>query len=122
LGPVNWHFINPELTVHVHREALGEWVCLEAQTATSPGGVGLTTSVLSDLDSEGWVPRVCSSPSAEPRGDAVIGLEVIAQIEGRDMFIDHCRDILGATWVVTALLGRSRSSSQDRGPTMRRAR
>ena len=45
-----WHFINPELTVHLHREAVGEWVCLEAQTAISPGGVGLATSVLSDLD------------------------------------------------------------------------
>ena len=46
----NWHFINPELTVHLHREAVGEWVCVEAQTAISPGGVGLATSVLSDLD------------------------------------------------------------------------
>ena len=46
----NWHFINPELTVHLHREAVGEWVCLEAQTAISPGGVGLATSVLSDRD------------------------------------------------------------------------
>jgi len=27
----------------------------------------------------------------------VIGLEVIAQIKGRDMFIDRYRDILGAT-------------------------
>jgi len=45
-----WHFINPELTVHLHREAVGEWICLQAQTAISPGGVGLATSVLSDLD------------------------------------------------------------------------
>ncbi len=44
-----WHFINPELTVHLHREAEGEWVCLDAQTTISPGGVGLATSVLSDL-------------------------------------------------------------------------
>ena len=46
----NWHFINPELTVHLHREAVGEWICLEAQTAISPGGAGLATSVLSDLN------------------------------------------------------------------------
>lgn len=45
-----WHFINPELTVHLHREAAGEWVCLDAQTTISPGGTGLSTSVLSDLD------------------------------------------------------------------------
>jgi len=50
LDVTSWHFINPELTVHLHREAVGEWVCLEAQTAISPGGVGLATSVLSDLN------------------------------------------------------------------------
>lgn len=44
-----WHFINPELTVHLHREPAGEWICLDAQTAISPGGTGLATSVLSDL-------------------------------------------------------------------------
>ena len=45
-----WHFINPELTVHLHREAAGEWICLDAQTTISAGGTGLATSVLSDLD------------------------------------------------------------------------
>jgi hypothetical protein len=44
-----WHFINPELTVHLHREPAGEWICLDAQTTISPGGAGLATSVLSDL-------------------------------------------------------------------------
>lgn len=46
----SWHFINPELTLHLHREAVGEWICLDAKTTISPGGVGLATSVLSDLD------------------------------------------------------------------------
>jgi hypothetical protein len=50
LDLTNWHFINPELTVHLHREAVGQWICLDAQTAISPGGAGLATSVLSDLD------------------------------------------------------------------------
>jgi hypothetical protein len=45
-----WLFINPELTVHLHREAAGEWICLDAQTTVSAGGAGLATSVLSDLD------------------------------------------------------------------------
>ena len=44
-----WLFINPELTVHLHRDPEGEWVCLDASTAISRGGVGLATSVLSDL-------------------------------------------------------------------------
>lgn len=48
LDLTRWHFINPELTVHLHREAVGEWVCLDAVTAISPGGAGLATSVLSD--------------------------------------------------------------------------
>lgn len=46
----HWFFINPELTVHLHREAAGEWICLDAQTAISTGGAGLATSVLSDAD------------------------------------------------------------------------
>lgn len=45
-----WLFINPELTVHLHREPAGEWICLDAQTAISPGGAGLATSALADLD------------------------------------------------------------------------
>lgn len=45
-----WHFINPELSVHLHREPVGEWVCVAAQTAISPGGAGLATTVLHDLD------------------------------------------------------------------------
>jgi hypothetical protein len=44
-----WLFINPELSVHLHREPEGEWVCLDAATTISRGGVGLATSVLSDL-------------------------------------------------------------------------
>jgi Thioesterase-like superfamily len=47
-----WLFINPELTVHLHRDAVGEWICLDAQTAISPGGAGLATSVLSDFDGQ----------------------------------------------------------------------
>ena len=43
-----WRFINPELTVHLHREAVGEWICLDARTVISTGGAGLATSVLSD--------------------------------------------------------------------------
>ena len=48
LDLTRWHFINPELTVHLHREAVGAWICLDAATTISEGGVGLTTSVLSD--------------------------------------------------------------------------
>ena len=50
LAPTEWLFINPELTVHLHREPVGEWVCVDATTAISTGGAGLATTVLSDLD------------------------------------------------------------------------
>ena len=29
-------FINPDLTIHLHRLPVGEWVCLDARAATSP--------------------------------------------------------------------------------------
>lgn len=45
-----WQFINPELTVHLHRDAVGEWICLAAWTTISTGGAGLAASVLSDRD------------------------------------------------------------------------
>ena len=42
-------FINPDLTVNLHRYPEGEWVCLEAETTVSPRGVGLAVSLLHDL-------------------------------------------------------------------------
>jgi acyl-CoA thioesterase len=44
----DWLFINPELTVHVQREARGEWISLEAETTIAQGGTGLARSVLYD--------------------------------------------------------------------------
>ena len=74
LDITRWHFINPELTVHLHREAAGEWICLDAQTAISAGGGGLATSVLSDQAGQIGVgaqsllvsPRRPGSRPAEP--------------------------------------------------------
>lgn len=43
-----WTFINPDLTVHLHRYPAGEWVCLEAETTVSPHGVGQAVSRLHD--------------------------------------------------------------------------
>jgi hypothetical protein len=44
----DWLFINPELTVHVQREAQGEWISLDAETTIVRGGTGLARSVLCD--------------------------------------------------------------------------
>jgi hypothetical protein len=46
--PTRWLFINPELSVHLHREPVGEWVCVDAVTTVSDGGAGLATTRLSD--------------------------------------------------------------------------
>lgn len=59
------YFINPELTVHLHREPVGEWVLLDATTVASAGGVGLATSALSDAI--GPVGRGAQSLLVAPR-------------------------------------------------------
>lgn len=43
-----WQFINPDLTVGLHRLPAGEWVCLEAETAVEPHGIGQSVSRLWD--------------------------------------------------------------------------
>jgi hypothetical protein len=61
----DWLFINPELTVHLRREARGEWICLDAATAVTPGGTGLARSTLSDA--EGVVGHGAQSLLVAPR-------------------------------------------------------
>lgn len=48
-------FINPDLTVYVHREPVGEWVCLDCRTLHGRTGVGLAESAL--FDTAGRVGR-----------------------------------------------------------------
>lgn len=43
-----WTFVNPDLTVHLHRLPDGEWVGLDATTAAWPSGAGLAESALHD--------------------------------------------------------------------------
>lgn len=43
-------FINPDLTVHLWREPVGEWVGLDAVTRTSGTGIGMAESALWDRD------------------------------------------------------------------------
>jgi acyl-CoA thioesterase len=43
-----WIFINPDLTVYLHRSPEGEWVCLDAETTVTARGVGLAASTLHD--------------------------------------------------------------------------
>lgn len=55
LDVTRYTFINPDLTVYLHRAARGEWVCLQAQTLTQTHGVGLADTRL--YDSEGAIGR-----------------------------------------------------------------
>jgi hypothetical protein len=41
-------YINTDLTVHLQRMPVGEWVCIEARTVVQAGGAGLAESVLYD--------------------------------------------------------------------------
>jgi hypothetical protein len=41
-------FINPDLTVYLLRDPVGEWVCLDARTRFGPPGTGLAESALWD--------------------------------------------------------------------------
>lgn len=43
-----YHFINPDLTVHIHRLPKGEWVGLHAHTIAQPEGVGIADDQLHD--------------------------------------------------------------------------
>lgn len=50
LDPRQWWFINSELTVHLRREPVGEWIGLDAATLVGPNGVGTATSTLHDVE------------------------------------------------------------------------
>jgi hypothetical protein len=58
-------FINPDLSVHLHRPATGEWVCLDAATHLGIPGVGVAESGLWDVD--GPIGRALQSLVVEPR-------------------------------------------------------
>jgi hypothetical protein len=65
---LDWHehvFINPELTVHLRRYPVGDWICLDARTSIDRDGIGLTESTLYDPD--GAIGRAAQSLFVAPR-------------------------------------------------------
>jgi hypothetical protein len=58
-------FINPDLTVHLHRLPVGEWVCLDAASVLERHGVGLAQSEL--WDPQGRIGRSLQSLLVEGR-------------------------------------------------------
>jgi hypothetical protein len=60
-------FINVELTVHLHRALVGEWVCLDAITIPEPNGVGVADTAL--YDERGPLGRAMQALLIRERGD-----------------------------------------------------
>jgi hypothetical protein len=60
-----WVYVNPDLSVHLHRPLEGVWVCLEAATTPEPSGVGLTAAAL--YDRRGPIGRSAQSLFVAPR-------------------------------------------------------
>lgn len=58
-------FINPDLTIYLHRLPVGEWVCLDAVTRIEPHGVGLATSNL--YDEQGPIGKALQSLLVDAR-------------------------------------------------------
>jgi hypothetical protein len=55
----DWLFINPDLTIHVSRLPVGEWVGLEAHTSAESQGIGISESRL--WDEQGPIGRAIQS-------------------------------------------------------------
>ncbi len=60
-----WMYVNPDLSVYLHRPLEGEWVCLEARTVAEPTGIGLAATTLHD--ERGPIGRSVQSLFIAPR-------------------------------------------------------
>ncbi|GIH11541.1 hypothetical protein Rhe02_96080 [Rhizocola hellebori] len=58
-------FVNPDLTVHLFRYPIGDWVCLQANTSIASDGIGLADTAL--YDGRGRIGRGVQSLFVNPR-------------------------------------------------------
>lgn len=65
--PTEWMFPNVDLTIHLHRQPVGDWTGLDTSVTFGPTGQGLTSSVLHDV--EGPVGRAEQILTVRPLGD-----------------------------------------------------
>jgi hypothetical protein len=61
----DWWFINTDLSIHLHRLPVGEWICVGARSTLDPAGVGLAETEL--FDRSGRVGRGAQSLMVGPR-------------------------------------------------------
>ena len=61
----DWWFINTDLSIHLHRLPVGEWICVGARSTLDRAGVGLAETEL--FDRSGRVGRGAQSLMVGPR-------------------------------------------------------
>ena len=66
LDPATWSFMNTEITVHLLREPVGDWVCVDAETTLGPAATGIATATVHD--EVGLVARTTQSLLVTRRG------------------------------------------------------
>lgn len=60
-------FVNVDLSVHLHRLPVGEWICLDARTVPEPNGIGLADTAL--WDEQGSLGRSLQTLLVQRRPD-----------------------------------------------------
>jgi len=73
LDPGEWAFLNTDLTVHLLRDPVGEWVCVDASTDLSPSGAGIAVSAV--YDELGLVARTAQSLLVQRSSDGSAELQ-----------------------------------------------
>lgn len=63
----NTGFINADINLHLYREAVGEWICLDAHSSAGNNGLGLIRTTI--YDQAGPLGCAVQSIMANPRGD-----------------------------------------------------
>ncbi len=58
-------FVNSDLSIHLLRQPVGEWICVDARTHLGAGGGGLAESQL--YDEQGLIGRAVQSLAVRPR-------------------------------------------------------
>lgn len=65
IDPLAWAFVNPDLTITLHRPAGGEWIGVDAVTRLEPHGIGAAESDL--YDEHGRIGRAVQTLIVEAR-------------------------------------------------------
>lgn len=60
-----WLFVNTELTLHLHRAPVGEWMAVDARTVVGPTGLGTVSGLL--FDERGHAGRSAQGLIVRPR-------------------------------------------------------